>query len=252
MIKFLIWGIGGRLGNSLLTCLQNNENASVVGGVDKYCDATKYKVPIFKNVDEINVCADVIVDFSRPESIYDILPYAQKNKLNVVIATTGHTPANIEYINSFKDKLAIFMASNMSLGINLMIDLVRRASKTLGDKFDIEIIEQHHNIKVDCPSGTALSIAKAINEEFDNKKVFNAGRQNTNESRKADEIGIHSVRGGTIVGKHKVMFIGNDEIITVTHEASSKAVFAEGAIKAGLFLQDKPNGMYDMIDIIKE
>lgn len=252
MTDFLIWGIGGRLGANMLECLNKSDDVRAVGGVDKFADPTTFNIPVFKEVADIDIKVDVVVDFSRPDAVFDILPFCAEKGVPVVLATTGHTDKHMEFINAYADKIAIFKASNMSLGINLLIDLARKATKALGQNFDIEIIEQHHNIKVDAPSGTALSIAKAINEECDSSKEFVYGRHSMNERRKKSEIGIHAVRGGTIVGKHEILFIGNDEIITLSHEANSKAVFSEGAIKAGKFLVGKAHGMYDMIDLINE
>lgn len=252
MTNILIWGIGGRLGTTLLSCLKKDDNACAVGGVDKYANPNDFDIPVFSEINEINIKADVIIDFSRADAVYDILPYAYENNLSVVLCTTGYTELHMAFIDSFVDKIAIFKASNMSLGVNLLIDLCRRATNILGEKFDIEIIEQHHNIKVDSPSGTALTIATAINEELKNSKEFVYGRHSMNEKRQPKELGIHSVRGGTVVGKHEVMFLGNDEIIKISHEASSKAVFTEGAIKAACFLKGKPSGMYDMVDLLSE
>lgn len=249
MTKFIIYGIGGRLGQTLLNCIANDSDAEAVAGIDKFCDKTLFSIPVYDN-GEVTEKADVIVDFSRPDAVYDILPMAYAKKMAVVLATTGYTDEHEKFIADFADKIAIFKASNMSLGVNLLIDLARRATKALGTKFDIEIIEKHHNIKVDSPSGTALSIAKAINEESDNEYEYVYGRHSRNERRKINELGIHSVRGGTIVGEHEVLFIGNDEVITLSHQATSKAVFAEGAIRAGKFLAGQAPGIYDMIDLL--
>ena len=251
MTNFLIWGVGGRLGRTLLSCIEATDEATVIGGVDKFADVTSFNIPIFSGVSDINVKADVIIDFSRADAVYDILPYAKENNIPVVLCTTGYTELHLDYIRELSRDISIFKASNMSLGINLMIDLLKKATNVLGDKYDIELIEYHHNIKVDSPSGTAISIADAINGEMNNSLEYKYGRDNSNAKRDKRELGIHAVRGGTVVGKHEVLFLGNDEIITIKHEASSKAVFAEGAIKAGIYLAGvtKP-GMYDMSDIL--
>lgn len=251
MTNILIWGIGGRLGRTVLQCLDKNEYATAVGGVDKFANQKDFEIPVFANIADINVKADVIIDFSRAEAVYDILPFAKENKLPVVLCTTGYSEIQLDYINEMSKLVPIFKASNMSLGVNLLIDLVRKATQLLGENFDIELIEQHHNVKVDSPSGTALTIAKAINEEMDNTLEFKFGRHDNNCKRQKNELGIHAVRGGTVVGKHEVLFLGNDETITIKHEASSKAVFAEGAIKAAIFLKNisKPR-IYDMSDLI--
>lgn len=251
MTNVLIWGIGGRMGKTVLNCLNNNQNASAVGGVDKFAKQEDFSIPIFSRVSDINVKADVIIDFSRAEAIYDILPYAKEHKIPVVLCTTGYSELDLDYINEMSKELPLFKSSNMSIGINLLIDLVRKATNLLGENFDIELIEQHHNVKVDSPSGTALSIANAINEEMNNTLEFKFGRHDNNERRKKNELGIHAVRGGTVVGKHEVLFLGNDETITIKHEASSKAVFAEGAVKASIFISSvKKAGIYTMNDLI--
>lgn len=251
MTKVLIWGIGGRMGRTLLECLNKNEYTQAVGGVDKFANQADFTIPVFKNVSDINVKADVIIDFSRAEAIYDILPYAKENKIPVVLCTTGYSELHLDYINEISKELPLFKSSNMSIGINLLIDLVKKATNLLGENFDIELIEQHHNVKVDSPSGTALSIANAINEEMNNTLEYKFGRHDNNERRKKTELGIHAVRGGTIVGKHEVLFLGNDESISIKHEASSKAVFAEGAVKAAIYISAiKTAGIYNMTDLI--
>ena len=252
MTNVLIWGIGGRMGRTLLECLNKNSNANAIGGVDKFANKADFNIPIFKSVSEINVKADVIIDFSRAEAIYDFLPYAKENKIPVVLCTTGYSELDLDYISEMSKEIPLFKSSNMSIGINLLIDLVKKATNLLGENFDIELIEQHHNVKVDSPSGTALSIANAINEEMNNTLEFKFGRHDSNERRKKNELGIHAVRGGTVVGKHEVLFLGNDEIITIKHVASSKAVFAEGAVKASIFMTSiKTPGIYNMNDLIQ-
>ncbi len=252
MTKILIWGIGGKMGKNILECLPSFENAQCVGGVDKFADSKQFPVPVFKRGKDIDVKADVIIDFSRPDALDEILEYALANKTGIMLATTGYTPEQQAQIDEASKSIAVFQSSNMSLGVNLMIELCRKASNFLGDNFEVEIIEQHHNQKVDAPSGTALSIAQAINEEFDNSKEFVYGRSGKNSKRQNKEIGIHAVRGGTIVGKHDVLFIGKDEVITIKHEAQSRMVFAQGAIRAGLFLAIKKAGKYSMKDLVAE
>ncbi|MEG2561421.1 MAG: 4-hydroxy-tetrahydrodipicolinate reductase [Clostridia bacterium] len=251
MVKIIICGIGGKMGHTVLESLKEEKNAVAVGGIDKFADQSSFNIPIFKSAKEINVPFDVIIDFSRPDALNDLLECAEKCHTKLVIATTGYSQEQLDQIKSASDKIAIFKTTNLSLGINLMTSLCRKAVALLGDNFDVEIIEQHHNLKVDAPSGTALSIAKAINEEFDNQKEFVYGRHCANERRSKKEIGIHAIRGGTIVGKHSVEFIGNDEIVTISHEAQSKAVFAQGAIKAAIFMQDKQNGMHNMEELVQ-
>lgn len=252
MTKVIIYGIGGRLGQTLLNCINNDDSVTAVAGVDKFCDKSIFSIPVYDNADLVTETADIIIDFSRPDAVYEILPLAAKKKMAVILSTTGYTDEHEKFIASYADKVAIFQSANMSLGINLLIDLAKKASNALGTKFEIEIIEKHHNLKVDSPSGTALAIANAINAESDDSYDYVYGRHSRNERRKANEIGIHAVRGGTIVGEHDVMFIGNDEVLTISHQATSKAVFAEGAIKAAKFLKGKPAGRYNMQDILSE
>ncbi len=253
MTNVLIWGIGGRMGRTLLECLNKNEYTTAVGGVDKFANQADFNIPIFQNISDINIKADVIIDFSRAEAIYDILPYAKENKIPVVLCTTGYSELDLDYINEMSKELPLFKSSNMSIGINLLIDLVKKATNLLGENFDIELIECHHNVKVDSPSGTALTIAEAINEEMNNTLEFKFGRHDTNERRKKNELGIHAVRGGTVVGRHEVLFLGNDETITIKHEANSKAVFAEGAVKASIYMSTiKTPGIYNMKNLIEE
>lgn len=252
MTKILVWGIGGKMGGKVVECLADSPNAVCVGGYDKFAQGTRFSLPVFNNVSDINVDFDAIIDFSRPDAIDDFLDLAVARNTPVVITTTGHSQEQLDKIHEYSNKIPVFMSSNMSLGINLLIDLCKKAADMLGDKFDIELIEQHHNLKVDSPSGTALTIAKEINSRFDNQKEFTYGRHDKNFRREKKEIGIHAVRGGTVVGKHSVLFMGNDEVITISHEAQSKTVFVEGAIKAALFMQGKPARMYSMSDIIAE
>ncbi len=253
MTNVLVWGIGGRMGRTLLECLNKNEYTTAVGGVDKFANQADFNIPIFQNVSDINIKADVIIDFSRAEAIYDILPYAKENKIPVVLCTTGYSELDLDYINEMSKELPLFKSSNMSIGINLLIDLVKKATNLLGENFDIELIECHHNVKVDSPSGTALTIAEAINEEMNNILEFKFGRHDNNERRKKNELGIHAVRGGTVVGRHEVLFLGNDETITIKHESNSKAVFAEGAVKASIYMSTiKTPGIYNMKNLIEE
>ncbi len=251
-MNILIYGIGGKMGKMLIEGLEKDTEATLCGGVDKFADPAKFDVPVFKSASEINVKVDALIDFSRADALDDILGYITKNKVPAVICTTGYTQEQLAQINEASKIVPIFRSSNMSLGINLLIDLARKASQLLGEDCDIEIIEQHHNQKVDAPSGTAIAIADAINEEYQNQKEFVYGRHETNKKREKKEIGIHAVRGGTIVGKHDVLFISQDEVVTIAHEAQSRAVFARGAIRAAKYLTTltKP-GMYNMQDLVK-
>ena len=250
-MNILVYGIGGKMGHSLVELINNDSDATLVGGVDKFADPSKFDVPVFKSAKDINVKVDALIDFSRPDALDDILEYATKNKVPAVLCTTGYTKEQDAQVLEASKIIPIFRSSNMSVGINVLIALCRSAAKVLKEDVEIEIVEQHHNLKVDAPSGTAISIADAINEEYNNSKFFTYGRHDKNKRRERNEIGIHAIRGGTIVGKHDVMFIGQDEIVTVAHEAQSKLVFAKGAVKAAKFLTTvtEPK-IYNMQDLV--
>lgn len=249
-MNIIICGIGGKVGRTLMSILEKRKDIKIVAGVDKYADKSQFDIPVYDNFSVCDVKADVVIDFSRPDAIDDILNYAIKNRANLVIATTGHSEVQQAMIDKASLSVAIFQSSNMSLGVNLLIGLAKQAAAFLGNTYDIEIVEYHHNLKVDSPSGTALSIAQGINNVFSNKKNFIYGRHSGNDKRTSDDIGIHAVRGGTIVGKHEVMYIGKEEIVTLKHEAESRGVFAYGGLRAAEFIYDKKSGKYDMNDII--
>ncbi len=248
MLKIVLSGCSGKMGAVITDIISEDNSAQIVAGVDPFFkDGLKYPVyPAFNELPD----ADVIVDFSNPAALDDILEYATKNKVALVAATTGYTEAQIEKIKAAAKLIPVFFTFNMSLGINLLTSLVKRVTAVLGDSFDIEIVEKHHNQKVDAPSGTAIMLANAINETLDNKMLYEYDRHSKREKRRKNEIGIHSVRGGTIVGEHEVIFAGNNEVLTLTHQAFSKNVFAVGAIRAASFLKGKAAGLYDMNDLI--
>lgn len=245
MTNILLCGISGKMGKTVLNLLQNDENAKVICGVDVR-ETVNAGVPVYTSFDGVKEKADVILDFSSPAALDGILNYAIKNNVPCVLAATGYDETQLKQIENASKKVAVFRTANFSLGINLLLKLVRQAAETLGESFDIEIIEKHHNKKADAPSGTALMLAESANSAFDNKKQLLNGRQ----GKRGNEIGLHSVRGGTIVGEHEVMFAGEDEIVTLSHSARSKSVFAAGAIKAACYLAGKPAGKYSMEDII--
>jgi 4-hydroxy-tetrahydrodipicolinate reductase len=250
MIKVLIFGISGKMGHMIYSQLQNHEKLKVVAGIDRYAVKIDFDVPVFPDVKNCAILPDVIIDFSRPESLSDILAYTTLNVVPAVLATTGYSTEQLEQISQASKIVPIFMTSNMSLGVNLLISLSKQAAGFLGNGFDVEIVEQHHNQKADAPSGTALSIARAVNEVFSEDKDFVYGRCGNSSKRRPSEIGIHAVRGGTIVGKHDVMFIGNDEVITVSHEAQSRQVFAAGAIRAAEYIVGKKPKIYGMNNLL--
>lgn len=248
-MKIIIFGIGGRLGRSVYELATKN-GIEVVCGIDAFADELTFPVPVYKTLDECSEKADVLIDFSRPTSLDSILAFLTKTNTPAVLCTTGYTAQEQQKIDDTSKKVAIFQSSNMSLGVNLLINLAKRATKFLGPDYDIEIVEQHHNRKVDAPSGTALSIAKAIKEEQDGNANFVYGRNPASGKREKGDIGIHAIRGGNIVGVHDVMFISDEEIITLSHSAQSRSVFALGALRAAEFLKSLAPGKYDMNDLI--
>lgn len=248
MIKAILVGACGKMGGNISECAKNDSNLKIVAGIDKINTGRDY--PVFSTFSEINVEADVIIDFSNVALLDDILDYAKDKNIAVVIATTGYSDSQIEKIKEYSKIIPIFFTFNMSIGVNLLCSLAKKAADILGDDFDIEIIEKHHNQKIDAPSGTAIMLANAINSQFDDKLNYEYDRHSKRNKRPKNEIGIHSVRGGTIVGEHDVIFAGRDEVITLSHQAQSKEVFAVGAIRAAKFLYGKPAGLYDMNSIM--
>lgn len=252
-MKLLIWGFLGRLGQTLQNDAKNKEYIDEICGFDKFAKEEIINgYTVFNDISKINKKFDFIIDFSKPESLDELLKYAISTKTPLVIATTGHTDEQLNQIKEASKKIAIFKSTNMSLGVNLLIELAKSATKVLKDNYDIEIIEQHHNIKVDSPSGTAITIAENINSVCNNEKEYILGRSSKNHRRDKKELGIHSIRGGSVIGKHDVLFLGNDEFITLSHEAQSKSIFTEGALKAAQFIKDKNPGMYSMSDLLKD
>ncbi len=247
MIKICLVGASGRVGRTAYKSLLGDENFQIVFGVDAF-PATDLPFPVYSNFENCPLDADVIIDFSAPSSLDSILDYAVKNGVRCVIATTGHTEEQMKRIEYASKSIAIFKSANMSLGINLLSNLSKEATKFLGESYDIEIVETHHNKKLDAPSGTALLIANAISEARPLVPTF--GRHESAKRRESSEIGIHAIRGGTVVGKHDVMFLGTGERITLSHEAESKEVFVKGALRASEYLMTKQSGLYDMNSIL--
>lgn len=250
MTRIIITGACGKMGKVIQSIVENRDDCTVVAGVDKYNDGQR-PFPVFKTIDEVNVDADVIIDFSNPSLLDDILDYSRKTNTALVIATTGYDECQKKQIQDASKECPIFFTYNYSLGINLLVSLAKKATQLLGNEFDIEIVEKHHNQKIDAPSGTALMLADAIAEEFDKPMKYEYDRHSKREKRTRDEIGIHAVRGGTIVGEHEIIFAGRDEIITLSHSARSKEVFAVGAVNAAVYMAGKEAGMYDMSELVK-
>ena len=248
MIKVIICGASGKMGGFVADACKSDGDIQVVAGVDKINLGQNF--PIFGDFKSINTDADVIIDFSNPILLDSILEYAIKTNTAVVLATTGYSDSQIEQIKEASKKIPVFFSFNMSLGVNLICSLAKKAAAVLGDGFDIEIVEKHHNQKIDAPSGTAIMLANAVNSCFGGEKVYEYDRHSKRQKRSPKEIGIHSVRGGTIVGEHDVIFAGHDETVTISHSAQSKEFFAVGSVKAAKFLAEKPAGLYDMNSII--
>lgn len=250
--RVLINGVGGQMGSALIRAFASSDpGMEIVGGVDPYCERP-LPFPVFRSASEIDIDADVVIDFSVPTATEEILAYCVQKKIPLVICTTALSDALIEQIRLAGEQIPVFRSGNMSLGVNLMCALLKRAKRTLGDAFDVEIIETHHNRKKDAPSGTALMLADAICAADGESHEYRFGRSETDRRRAPGEIGFHSVRGGTIVGEHEVRFLGDDEEIAIRHAAYSKLVFANGAIRAAAFLVEQPAGLYSMDDLISD
>lgn len=246
--RILLCGACGKMGGNVLSLLATDAEATAVCGVDMF--PKEIGIPVYKTFSNVKETADVIIDFSSAENVEERLLFAKKNHMGIVLASTGFSKEDLALIDEYAKYIPIFKTANLSLGVNVMQALVKAAAQILGDGFDVEIIERHHNLKKDAPSGTALMLADSVNEAFDGKKKYVGGREGIVGARDQSEIGIHAVRGGTIVGEHEVMFAGEDEVITVAHSATSKRVFAVGAIRAAKFLKGKTAGKYEMKDLL--
>ena len=251
MIRIAISGAAGRIGRTMYKSLIGSTEFEAVFGVDVN-GAEDLPYPVFRSFEEAPDGADVVIDFSSPAALDDIIAYAQRTGCGLVLATTGYTPEQEEKVQKIAESLPVFRASNMSLGVNLLANLAKEAAKFLGEDYDIEIVETHHNRKLDSPSGTALTLANEINSVRDNSLTYTYGRHEAKHRRERGEIGIHAVRGGTVVGKHEIMFLGTGEVITLAHESENKEVFVRGALRAAKFLTDKQSGLYDMTSIIAQ
>lgn len=250
MVNVIMHGCNGKMGRVITNLVEEDDNIQIVAGIDAYTGmANEY--PVFASIKECDVKADAIIDFSVTAAIDDLLDYAVSTKTPVVVCTTGLSANQLEKINEASKSVAVLRSANMSLGINTLMKILKIATDVLADRgFDIEIVEKHHNQKVDAPSGTALALADCINQELNNEYDYTYDRSTVREKRKKNEIGISAVRGGTIVGEHEVIYAGTDEVIEIKHTSYSKAIFAKGAIDAAKFLANKEAGMYDMSDVI--
>ena len=251
MVQIAISGVSGHMGRTLVSSIAERSDCAVCCGIDIRTDAG-LSFPVYDSPAKMTEKPDVIIDYSHPNSLDALLDYAQKTGTPVVLATTGYSDEQRAKIEQASANVPLFASGNMSIGIQLLIALAKKAAAVLGNQFDIEIIEKHHNQKIDAPSGTALMLANAICEETDPPKHLVYDRHSVRKKREMTEIGMHSVRGGTIVGEHEILFAGPDEVISVKHTASSKRVFAEGSVNAALFLIGKAPKLYNMSDLLEE
>lgn len=249
MVKIAITGANGKMGKVIANLVSQRDDCVVTAGID-INDTPNENFPVVKNFFDIKEKPDVIIDFSHPSALEGLLSYCTMNSVPLVAATTGYTQEQIASIKKAAEQIPVFFTFNMSLGINLLVELAKRAVNVLGGSFDIEIVEKHHNLKKDAPSGTAIMIAEAINKELDNKMQYVYDRHSVRKQREANEIGMHAIRGGTIVGEHDIIFAGHDEVITLSHSAASKEVFANGSINAAVYLSTCEKGLYDMSDLL--
>lgn len=253
MTGILLSGCNGKMGKVITAAAANTDDIEIVGGIDLNTEAGA-GYPVFASPTEVTpevlARTDVIIDFSNPSAFTGLIEFAVKAAKPAVFATTGLNEAQLTLLHHAADKIPVFFAANMSLGVSLISELAQKAAKVLGDDFDIEIVEMHHNQKVDAPSGTALMLADSIKEALGEDMHYEYDRHAKREKRGKNEIGIHSVRGGTITGEHEIIFAGHDEIIKISHSARSKELFATGAINAARFLCGKPAGLYGMKELI--
>jgi 4-hydroxy-tetrahydrodipicolinate reductase len=250
MVNIIMHGCNGKMGQVITDIVAKDDNARIVAGIDVAAGKDN-GYPVFTNIDDCDVDADVIIDFAAAVAVDKLLEYGERRQIPIVLCTTGLSQEQLEKTAATSKKVAILKSANMSLGINTLIKLLKDAANVFAPAgYDVEIVEKHHNQKVDAPSGTALALADSINESQGGKYEYVYDRSQVRQKRDAKEIGISAVRGGTIVGEHEVIFAGIDEVIEFKHTAYSKSVFAKGAVEAAKFLKGKPAGMYDMADVI--
>lgn len=250
MIKVIMHGCNGKMGQVISGLIAADPDVEMAAGIDARDDGHN-SYPVFTDIEKCDVEADCVIDFSAAVAVDKLLDYCVARKMPCVLCTTGLSEEQLKKVEEASKSTAILKSANMSLGINLLLKMLKEAAGVLAPAgFDMEIVEKHHNLKVDAPSGTALALADSINEEFDNEYEYVYDRSSRREKRPQKEIGISAVRGGTIVGDHDVIFAGADEVITFSHTAYSKAVFGKGAVQAAKFLAGKGAGMYSMADVI--
>ena len=251
MTNIILCGCNGNMGKVISRLAIDRDDTTIVAGIDINTDKN-FDYPVFSDPKDCNINADVIIDFSHPSVFDAITDYALSTNTPIVIATTGLGDDNLAKIKDISNKIPVFHSANMSLGINLLSELLKKATPILKDDFDIEIIEKHHNKKIDAPSGTALALADCISSVLDYDAEYKYDRHSQRAKRDKKEIGISSIRGGTIVGEHSVIFAGNDEVIEFKHTATSKDVFGIGSLKAAIYLENKEAGLYSMSDLVNE
>ena len=252
MVNIIMVGCNGKMGQFITGIVKDDAEATIVAGVDVFDDGRNI-YPVYKNISMVQEDADVIIDFSNPASLESILEYSVENQVPAVLCSTGYSKEQIAQIDEAATKVAILRSGNMSLGINTMAKVMKVVTKALTDAgFDVEIVEKHHNQKIDAPSGTALMLADAVNEQLNNEYEYCYDRSQVREKRPQKQIGISAVRGGSIVGEHEIIFAGTDEVLEFKHTAYSKAIFAKGAVQAAKFLKGQNVGMYSMKDVIGE
>lgn len=250
MVNVIMHGCNGRMGQAITKLAKNEENLTIVAGID-VVDNIDNGYPVYKDINNCDINADVVIDFTNSKAVDKLLDFCEENSMPVVLCSTGLTDEQIERIDELSKKIAILRSGNMSLGINTLIKLLEKITKPLNEAgFDIEIVEKHHNKKLDAPSGTAMMLAETVNNQLNNEMEFVYDRSDVRKERDKKEVGISAIRGGTIVGDHDVIFAGEDEVVTISHRAYSRNVFAKGAISAAKFLFDKKNGLYTMSDVI--
>lgn len=250
MVKIIMHGCNGHMGQVISGIVEKDPDAEIVAGID-IADQGKNSYPVFNDIDACQVEADAIIDFSSAKATDKLLEYSAARQIPVVLCSTGLSQEQLAKVEETSRKVAVLKSANMSLGINTLLKLVQDAARVLAAAgFDMEIVEKHHRLKLDAPSGTALALADSINEAMDNQYHYVYDRSQKREKRDDKEIGISAVRGGTIVGEHEIIFAGQDEVIEFKHTAYSKAIFGKGAVEAAKFLAGKPAGRYDMSDVI--
>ena len=251
MVRVIMHGCNGRMGQVITEMIAKEAEMEIVAGVD-LSDHIQNSYPVFKSMKDCNVEADVVIDFANAKAVDGLLDVCVERNLPCVLCTTGLSEEQLAHVKEASGKVAILRSANMSMGINLLMKLLKDAVPVLAAAgYDMEIVEKHHNQKLDAPSGTALALADAMNEAMDNTYSYKLDRSSERKKRDAKEIGIQAVRGGSIVGEHEVIFAGTDEVIEFKHTAYSKAIFGKGAVEAAKFLKGKPAGMYDMHDVIR-